>query len=174
MKTITVNLYQFSELSDSAKENARNWLREWYPDYGWWENTYEDANNIGLKITGFDIDRPNYCNGELTNDSHYTANKIKTEHGEECDTYKLAVKFLANWDALVAKYSDGDGEKVTEGNEDDFDTEADELESDFKDDLLEEYLSILKNEYEYLTSDECIDETIIANEYDFTENGERA
>jgi hypothetical protein len=31
----------------------------------------------------------------------------------------------------------------------------------------------LEREYEYLTSDEMVDETIIANEYTFTETGHR-
>jgi len=32
----------------------------------------------------------------------------------------------------------------------------------------------LEEEYDYRTSDECLDETMIANEYEFTEDGERA
>jgi len=30
---------------------------------------------------------------------------------------------------------------------------------------------MLKTEYEYLTSEECIKDSLIANEYDFTEAG---
>ena len=37
--------------------------------------------------------------------------------------------------------------------------------------LLNDYLSLLSNEYEYLISDEAIKETITANEYEFYENG---
>jgi len=40
--------------------------------------------------------------------------------------------------------------------------------------LREEYLSMLRKEYEYLTSTECVDETIRANEYEFLVDGTRA
>lgn len=43
MKTISIDLYTFDELSDKSKEKARNWYRTDYPDSGWWECTYDDA-----------------------------------------------------------------------------------------------------------------------------------
>ena len=57
MKTLTINLYQFSELSDEAKEKAISNLSDINVDFDWWTNTYEDAARIGLKITSFDLDR---------------------------------------------------------------------------------------------------------------------
>jgi|GEM_PF-1132901 len=171
MKTKTITLYDFKELSESAKQKAIEKLYDINIDYEWYDSTYEDAKNIGLKITGFDIDRARYCNGNFIKDANYTANKIKSEHGVNCETYKTADTFLQNWDKLVAKYSDGDGEKVLPENEYKFDTEADELEDEFLKSILEDYRIILSKEYDYLTSKAAIIETINANEYTFTEDG---
>lgn len=38
--------------------------------------------------------------------------------------------------------------------------------------LMDTFYYMLRREYDYLTSDECITESLIANEYDFNENGE--
>lgn len=174
MKTVQVNIYKFSELSETAKQKAIEKHSDINVDYQWWECTYEDAKNIGLKITGFDLDRADYCKGEFIETPTYIANKIMTEHGEHCETYKTAVNFLAEYVNLAERYSDGiKTDIVTEENEYEFDSEADELETEFLSSLLEDYKTILKHEYEYLTSEEAIIETIEANEYEFTEDGER-
>lgn len=49
---------------------------------------------------------------------------------------------------------------------------ADELEALMKDEF-RELLRRLQSEFQYLTSDECVVETLDANDYLFTENGER-
>lgn len=172
MRTKTINLYSFAELSEEAKEKAVSHLRDINVDHNWWEYVYEDAKNVGLKINGFDIYRGSYC--QLDIDHYYhTASRIVTDHGKDCDTYKAAEQFIADWDALVEKYSDGINTNVVTGeNQYDFDSEADDLDEEFKKELSECYLTILRNQYEYLTSTESIIETIEANEYEFTEDGE--
>ena len=47
-----------------------------------------------------------------------------------------------------------------------------ELEEDFNKSLAGDYLKMLKDEYEYQSSEEAIIETIEANEYEFTADGE--
>lgn len=55
MKTKVVTLYEFDELSDKAKETARDWWREHiFSDDNDWEATYEDAITIG-EILGIKI-----------------------------------------------------------------------------------------------------------------------
>jgi len=39
-------------------------------------------------------------------------------------------------------------------------------------DFMREIYSTLRSEYGYLTSDESVDDTIIANEWEFTETGD--
>lgn len=34
-------------------------------DYEWWQFVYEDAENVGIKITSFDTDRGNSISGRL-------------------------------------------------------------------------------------------------------------
>jgi len=173
MKTVEITLYKFAELSDEAQQKAIEKLLDINVDYEWWEFTYEDAKRIGLEITSFDLDRNLHAKGDLLWSAPEIANKIITEHGESCDTYSLAKTFLTDYDKLVEKYSDGkDLTRVAEDNECDFDNDADELEEDFRKDLLEEYAQILSKEYYYLTSKESIIESIESNDYDFTEDGE--
>jgi hypothetical protein len=174
MRTVRTKVYQFSELSEQAKQKALENLFDINVSFDWWESTYEDARNIGLKITGFDIDRGSYVKGSFINDANYTANKIKSDHVEMCETYKTATQFLSDWDKLVEKYSDGiNKDVVTEENEYDFDKEADDLEDEFFKSICEDYRIILQKEAEYLQSKEAIIETIEANEYEFTKDGER-
>ena len=169
MRTIQTTVYTFAELSEKSKDNAVQNLWDINLRHDWWDSMYEDAKNIGVEIGSFDLERGAKCKVEVY-DYLETANKIIKEHGDTCDTHKNAMQFIAERDALVSKYSNG-GDKVLEENEYDFDTELDELETEYKKSLEEDYLIMLRNEYEYLSSREAIIETIEANEYEFTEDG---
>jgi len=174
MRTIQTTVYTFDELTPSAQQTAIETVCDINVSHEWWESTYEDAKNVGLKITGFNLDRKRHATGRFISSAYECAYAILREHGESCETFKTASAFIAQWDALVAKYSDGkDTSRVTDENEYDFDNEADELEEDFLQSILEDYSIMLQNQYEYLQSDEAIVETIKANEYEFTEEGNR-
>jgi hypothetical protein len=172
MKTIEIKIYKFAELSEQAKQNAINNLIDINVNHNWWEFIYEDANNIGLKITSLDLDRNRHANGKFIYSAEECANKIIKEHGEQCETYKTALKYLEDRKKLVSKYSDGKKlDIVIEENYYEFDNECDELDEEFLNNILEDYSIMLQNECEYLQTDEAIIDTIEANEYDFTENG---
>lgn len=173
--TTTVEAYTFEELSEKAKEKALRKLSNINLDYQWWNDQYEDAANIGLKLTAFDLDRNKHAEGFfLFNSATKVADKIMSEHGNQCETYKTAFNFLNERDALVRKFSDGANfDIVTEENAYEFDQECDELEEQFLEDLLSDYSDILQKQYEHLYSDEAIIETIEANAYEFTEEGEQ-
>lgn len=174
MRTIRTKVYQFNELSESAQKKALTEMWGVNVEHEWWDSIYDDAAQVGLKIEGFDIDRPNYCKGELTLSLTESCNKIIENHGEECDTYLTAKLYQAEWAKLVAEHSDGiNTDKVTEDKESDFDGFADELEKQYRLSICNDYLNALRKEYEYLTSEEAIKETIIANEYEFTVNGKQ-
>lgn len=49
-------IYTFDELSDAAKEKAREWYRNGQLDYDWWDSVYEQADTAA-KHLGIDIDR---------------------------------------------------------------------------------------------------------------------
>ncbi|TAG49770.1 MAG: hypothetical protein EAZ30_02740 [Betaproteobacteria bacterium] len=56
MKTVTIPVYQFSELSEKARERAAELLRNHTADHHWWDATYDDADNIAT-LLGITIDR---------------------------------------------------------------------------------------------------------------------
>lgn len=53
-KAISTTVYTFEELSDKAKERARDWYLAGGFDYDWWDCTFEDAYTIAALI-GLDI-----------------------------------------------------------------------------------------------------------------------
>ena len=158
MRTITTHttVYKFDELTEEGKRKALENLYDINVDFDWWDSTYDDAETIGCKITEFDIDRGSYC--RLTcPDAHETARLIVENHGEMCDTRKLADEYLKDREKLARDEDDFDGLEA--------------LDTEFERALGEEYLSLLRQEYEYQTSEEAIKETIEANDYDFTSEG---
>lgn len=160
MKTIELNIYEFSELSENVKEKVISNLSYINVDYEWWDFIYYDARQVDLKISEFDI----YIKSikiDFIHSAEETAKKIKSEHGENCSIWKLADTFLYELNKL-------------DENKDDYEDDIEYLEDDFLSDLGEEYLSIFNEQYEYLTSEEAIIETIEANGYQFTENGKIA
>jgi len=172
MRVIETKVYKYEELTESAKENAIERLSDINVDYEWWDSAYEDAERIGLKLTEFDTGRGNFCKGELVEDIETVADLIIEQHGESCETYQDAIQYKKERGDLVKSYSNGiDINTVTEENEDDFDDDCDDLDADFLKSLLEDYRIILSKEYDYLTGEEAIKETIQANEYEFTEGG---
>src|SRR3990167_1190316 len=159
MKTITVNLYSFNELSKEAKEKALQNLIDINVDYNWWESTYEDAANIGLKITSFGLDRDSHAKGEFSIYPTEAANKILSEHGENCETYKTAKNYLEEIKVIDETTEDEGQEELTD------------IQEEFLKSLLEDYSIILQKEYEYLTSEKALIETIEANDYTFEADG---
>jgi len=172
MRTIKTNVYKFSELSEYAKERAIDNLRFNIYDE-WWDGVYEDAENVGLRIAGFGLDRNRHAMGEFIEGAEHCAARIITGHGKDCETYKTAAQYLKQRGGLVTMYSDGvNTSVVAEDNEYDFDNACDDLDEEFLKSILEDYSILLQNESEYLQSDEAIIEAIKANEYEFTEDGE--
>ena len=154
METRSYQVYKFNELPDDIKQKAIQNLYDINVTHDWWEFTYEDAARIGLEITEFDTDRANHINGNLTLSVRDSIRAIWDQHGLTCGTSRAA----SSWWYLLAKGHDRDTEE--------------ELNDDYKRDMLGEYLSILRQEYEWLTSDRQIIETIEANDYDFTMTGQ--
>jgi hypothetical protein len=171
MRTITTDVYTFDELSEEAKQKAIEWYANLGLDWDWYQFIYDDAKEVGITIQGFDLDRGNMCNISIDYIDD-TCTKILKNHGEQTETYKAVINYREQYNALVKKYSNGT-DKVTEENEYDFDNEADELEREFTQELSECYLSLLRQEYEYRDSEDCIIENILANEYEFTKEGKR-
>lgn len=171
MRTVRTKVYQFNELNENAKENAINSNSEINVDYDWWENVYYDAEIIGLKITSFRLDRNRNASGEFLTTAYDVCNSILENHGVECATYETANKFKGIESEFLRKCKiENDGDEDTTYEQD---CEYSDLEEDFLNELLEDYSVMLQSECEYLQSDEAISETLIANEYEFTKEGNR-
>ena len=146
-----VSSYKFNELDDKAKERARDWYREGALDHEWYYFTYDDAAEIGLKITGFDLDSRQSLEGIFNRSAVDVANAILKNHGDKCQTYIEALAFTLSFN----------GEPT------------EDQETEFFSEIKGAYWRILKSEMEYILSDESVDEMILANEYDFNASGSR-
>ena len=173
MQTITVktDVYKFNELSDETKEHCIEQMYDMNVDYDWWESVCYDAEQIGLKITGFNLDRGSYCSGDFIEYANEVAELIIKNHGKMCETYKTAQDYLTEYnkltkDSLLCVECE---EKAECLGDDDIDT--DDIDAEFQKSLLEDYRIILQKEYDYLTSEEAIIETIECNDYNFTIDG---
>ena len=170
MRTVRTKIYQFDELSEEAQQNAINQFIDINVDSSWWESTYEDAEHIGLKITGFDLDRNKHATGEFNLSANEVAQNIFNEHGKDCGTFKVATDFMESWEPLFNEYV---REDYTDDRFHELENLLLEMEEEFLSNMLEEYATILQNEFEYLTSETTIQDTILANEYEFTKDGNR-
>lgn len=142
MKTIELKAYEFSELNDKAKEKVLQQYCSLNVDNEyWWEFSYEDFNNLGLKINSFDIYRREIDIDFIDNINEFCINVINN-FGDE-DIINVCEDYLKN-----------KGDKQY-----------------YKKLIAEEVLSTLTNEYDYLISEEAVIEIIEANEFIFNEDG---
>lgn len=154
MRIKETKVFTFAELSEDVKDKAIEKLYDLNVDHDWWDSVYDDAKNIGLKITEFDIDRGAYARGNFIGSAKETAEKIIANHGPDCETVATSKSYLR-------ELQDLDGHDK-------------EINREFLQSLLEDYRIMLSKEYDYLTSREAIIETIESNEYEFDEHGNLA
>jgi len=187
MRTIETTVYKFDELNENAKQKALQQFYDLNVSHDWWDYTYDDAKNVGIKITAFDLDRRKSCDGEFYDNAEAVAQKITEEHGENCETYKTAKAFLLEMEAMEERAkTDYENYKIKNPIEEEreysdfnsyfdyeWENETEDAKEDFKKSIFEDYANMLQNEYEYLTSEAAIIESIEANEYEFTEDGKR-
>lgn len=177
-------LYKFDEPDERAQEKVLESLWDLNVDHDWWDHIYRDAANIGLKITELDTYR-NTISGELTDYLLDSCKLIRKNHGKDCETFKTAKGYLNQYIAAFVKWREIEQSSEVD---DEFESwkpidfleefkwtdEAREIEKEYQKALLEDYLSLLRGEYDYLTSEENIKESIRANDYLFTEDGRHA
>lgn len=99
MTTKTVHLYTFNELSDSAKEKARDWWREGNNDDTFWsectlEDAKEQAENMGLDIDniywrGFSSQGDGACYVGSWNASRVKTGETAKDWGDSPETKEI-------------------------------------------------------------------------------------
>lgn len=181
MRIITkeYEVYEFDELSEKGKDNALRILWDINVDYRWWDFILVDAQNIGLKIEEFDLDRGSFVKGQFTIDSVQVAKEIIKSHGKGTESYKDAKWYLRTYGRglrlWIKDTKELQGCQSMEEWSQSYtysDYVNEDLEADFLYRLCEDYRITLQMEHDYLTSEETIIESIKANEYEFFENGE--
>ena len=172
-KTIETIVYTYDELpTEKAKEAARDWWIE--GNYDWYNSVYEDAEQAGIKIKGFDLGCGQDIKLACVVSDTETAEYILANHGETCDTFKAAKAWENAIDALPEMPADFDCHNQAHVElEAELCAARDAIESKFIADLEKAYFKMLRDEYEYSQSEEAVSETLMANEYTFTETGKR-
>ena len=155
MRTATVQIYKFNELSDEAKENAREWYKT-NLDYPWFDESLNSikafCDHFGVSVKDWSIGAfcPSYLTTDATN-SNFRGVKLKS-----IDREQMPTGFCLDCDLWFTFY-------------DEFKRTGDALYA-FNQAIDAAVDSIVKDaEYQY--SDESVDEMLTINEYEFTEDG---
>lgn len=206
MRTKEVKLFQFDELSDEAKEKAREWYREAsIGDDFWHENVIDDAKHV-LTFAGFEIDKIYFSGFWSQGDgaqfegsfdaSKVNAAKMREECPVDTDLHAIAdesARLITECPRIgwhVKSSGHYSHEMATEFSfnyqEEECDPHGDECHVDhtpanldaFEEahkenarDAMRWIYKQLEREYEWQNADEQVDDTIRANEYEFTEEG---
>jgi hypothetical protein len=159
MRTIQLQLYNFSELSDRAKSRAVSDYIE--TNYDWWDSTLADAGEVGITIDTFDIDRGNTISGSLDRHMVDVIDLILINHDRSTDTFTTAKEYKEYKERLDALNEEEGG----------YEDEYEDLEEEFREAILKDYLCILRREYEYQTSEEYFLALCEANDWEFYGDG---
>ena len=174
MRIIETMAFLFDELDSQTQQKVIENNRTMNVDSDWWYECEIDnfKHEMGIKINEFDIYRRTI--NITIEESFESAEKIINFFGGESELVKIAKTFIKDRDALVKKYGEGnekEGYSVKEEYWNVFDEEIEYLEEEFRREIAKEILSMLTLDYEYQISDDAIKETILANEYEFTNEG---
>lgn len=184
-------VYKFNELSEEAQQTAIEKLYDININYEWYDGEYdffkEDLKEIGIACSSFyfSLDRDYH----IYMDEPYIENyeKFRQAVFKYADNKKFNRIAKSQWmleafnevsDNISIETQHYAGSRAsnyiqisnihTGTFSDLYEKEAEELLKD----KLEEFLNALQKQYEYYTSEEAIKETIEANDYEFTEEGE--
>lgn len=155
MRTIEKTIFTFDELSESAKERAREWYRRGL-EYPWWDEAQSSlksfCDEFGVSVLDYSIgdSRRAFIKTDAS-PSNFRGLKLS-----QFDREAMPTGFCFD---CTLRYTFADEWKKS----------GDALES-FKD-ALESFLREVENDVEYQFSNEAVDESILANGYEFDENG---
>ena len=162
MKTIEINVYKFEELDKQTKEKVidnNTYIN--VEDTFWYDFIKEDFIRLGLEIRSFDLDRGSFAEIHIE-DFEYTSKNIIDEFGDRVPIKQTAKNYIDEYNKIQANYKE----------DEDIERELEILDEKYQREFEIDTLSYLRDEYDYQISDEAIIETIEANDYNFTWNGE--
>lgn len=210
-RIISTPVYTLDELSESAREKARDWYSECGPEYDWYSDTYDNftliCNILGVKLRTRTVATPGgrhrdkaciwfsgFCSqGDgACFEGHYrylpqAARNIREHAPHDEELHRIADELQAvqlrhfwqlqadiqhrgryyheySMDITVTRHGSV-AQEVTK------DTATALSEALY--DLAHWLYCQLQNQYDWLTSPAAVDEAILANEYTFTDAGQR-
>ena len=177
MRTIETKVYLFKELDEQTKEKVIQNNYDIAIQDDWYHFTKDDLKEVDIELRSFDIDRGSFAEINIDNFLFNTCEKIIKSHGENCDTYKIAERYIKEYNSIQEKI-DALNDYNTDDSDDEYqdkltqcDQDLDDLDEEYQKEFSEEVLSMLRQEYEHMTSDEYIIDMFEANEYEFTAEG---
>lgn len=155
METIELTLYRFDELGDKAKERARNWYRDGL-EYPWWgdvRKSLEDFSGyFGARIVDYSLGGGSGRDYIFTDAKNHNFRGLKlSQFSRFCHDGWWLDAIL--WEEFYAQFKrTGDAKYAFEQ-------------------ALNEAICAIQRDIDYQFSDECIDEMLMVNDYQFTEDG---
>ena len=175
VREVTFKVYQFDELSEEVKEKVLDGCRFIMVEYfNWWGFVYEDAENIGLEIVEFDLDR-RYIRMKLKENILSSIEEALNLFNKDSNEYKIVKGYYD--EIMKLKDSEEVKEYLEEYPEaDPYDAIynlglSDEFYDEYVNDMKRVFLKMLEDEFNCLISDEAIIEHFNINDYEFFENG---
>ncbi len=201
METRTYTVYKFNELSEEQQKKVLDRYRDFNTDENsdWYDSVYDDAKQVA-ELMGIDVDKI-YFSGFWSQgdgacfEGRYSYKKgslkaVKSYAPLDNELHRIAKELTAiqkqNFYKLEARikhsgfYQHSNCTKfyITKEGEYYFDSNDSYVRDNDKAalvpvirDFMDWIYKQLEKEYEYLTSDEAIKESLIANDYDFTNEG---
>lgn len=226
MRIVKTKVYQYQELSDEAKEKARDWYREGSQHDEWWDfqNVRDAAKYLGIeiddetqkrvggyvfdkgtKVTTWDSNKETtytkpciYFSGFWSQgdgasflgtwraDKMRPPKELKADFASDKELWRIhqalwefATKYPESYCTSSRSNSHYSHERSTNleavlDEEIDYNKETHKPLEECLVDFMQWIYRALEREYEYINSDEQVTETIMINEYEFTEEGKRA
>ncbi len=185
MRTIRTKIYKFEELSEDAQQTAIDKMREINVNYDSWhdgilEGCKEKLDEVGflnseIWYTGFHSQGDGLCF-----DAKIDVSKFATTPNEKRVVKLIDAGLIENPSILKTSFANHYSHENTRFV--DYDTtDKKNIDEALKDicytielnriALCKDFYNTLYKDYEYLQSDEVVKETILANEYEFTKDG---
>lgn len=195
MRTEALHIYKYEELSDDAKEKARDWNRKNDDDNFWSECVIDDAKEVAA-LMGWEIDKVYYrgfwsqgdgacfegtlrynkgcaklvaAYAPLDKELHRIAKAWQDLQRQNFYALRATVKHRGHYYHEMCTEFDCEDTRHNYGwlQNPEAEDDVEEIARDF----MRWIYKRLEAEYEYSVSDEVVAENIIANEYEFTEDG---
>lgn len=199
MRTITTNIYMYSELSDAAKAKARDWWREASAHDNYFvEPVIDEAKEFGA-LLGIDIERVGFSGFSSQGDGAHFVGRWRADECTPAGVAKLvdaasqdkALHAIARKLLQLAYQAPGASYRVKHSGHyshahcTDFDFEfgyegATDAPAEWEADVMQasrDYMNWIYRQLEAAYNDEQSDENVAeviqANEYEFTADGKR-